>query len=109
VKNRRKAMSMQPVDVFRILEVNYKQALTLIPADLNDEFQKKVIKVSDLKEYAGQISIAIQFRDEASMQKIENWLVEHFNKGKFGYKLFQKGIDPSRVYETLLKGIYDYK
>jgi hypothetical protein len=102
-------MSMQPVDVFKILEINYQKAVALIPADLSNEFQKKVIKVNDLKEYAGQISIAIQFRDETSMQKIENWMVEHFNKGGFGHKLFQKGIDPNTVYETLLKGIYDYK
>ncbi|HSW58176.1 MAG TPA: hypothetical protein VLH15_07220, partial [Dehalococcoidales bacterium] len=71
--------------------------------------KSKILRPADLKEYAGQIAIAIQFRDETSMQKIENWLVEHFNKGSFGHKLHTLGIDPIRVYETLLKGIYDYK
>jgi hypothetical protein len=102
-------MSMQPVDVLKILEANYQKAVAMIPPDLAKEFQNKVLRPSDLKEYAGQIAIAIQFRDELSMQRIENWMVEHFNKGGFGKKLFQKGIDPSRVYETLLFGIYDYK
>jgi hypothetical protein len=100
---------MQPVDVLKILESNYQKTLALIPADLSSEFQRKVIRPADLKEYAGQISIAIQFRDETSMQKIENWMVEHFNKGGFGRKLTQKGINPSDVYETLLKGVYDYR
>jgi hypothetical protein len=102
-------MSMQPVDVLKILEGNYQKTLAMIPADLSNEFQRKVIRPGDLKEYAGQIAIAIQFRDELSMQKIENWMVEHFNKGGFGRKLYQKGIDPASVYEALLKGIYDYK
>jgi hypothetical protein len=102
-------MSMQPVDVLKILEGNYQKAVAMIPADLSSEFQRKVIRPVDLKEYAGQICIAIQFRDELAMQQIENWMVEHFNKGGFGRKLFLKGIDPSSVYEALLKGIYDYK
>jgi hypothetical protein len=102
-------VSTQPADVLKILEANYLKAMALIPPDLSREFQNKVIRQPDLKEYAGQISIAIQFRDETSMQVIENWMVEHFNKGGFGRKLYQKGIDPSQVYETLLKGIYDYK
>ncbi len=102
-------MSMQPLEVLKTLEANYQKTISLIPADLSDEFKHKVIRPADLEEYAGQIAIAIQFRDETSMQKIENWMVEHFNKGGFGRKLFQKGINPSTVYETLLKGIYDYK
>jgi hypothetical protein len=102
-------MSMQPVDVLKVLEANYQKTTALIPADLAKEFQQKVIRPSDLKAYAGQIAIAIQFRDELAMQKIENWMVEHFNKGGFGRKLAQKGINPSSIYEELLKGIYDYK
>jgi hypothetical protein len=102
-------MSMQPVDVLKILEANYQSALAMIPADLAPEFQRKVIRPVDLKEYAGQIAIAIQFRDETSMLKIENWMVEHFNKHGFGRKLAAKEVDPNRVFEALLKGIYDYK
>jgi hypothetical protein len=102
-------MSMQAIDVLKILESNYQKTVELIPADLVKEFQHKVIRQSDLKEYAGQIAIAIQFRDELAMQKIENWMVEHFNKGGFGRKLAQKGINPGSIYEVLLKGIYDYK
>ena len=97
------------LDVLKILEANYQKAVELIPSDLSGEFQRKVIRPSDLKDYAGQISIAIQFKDETAMQRIENWMVEHFNRGGFGRKLFLKGIDPSKVYEALLKGIYDYK
>jgi hypothetical protein len=107
--NRRKPVSTQPADVLKILEANYLKAINLLPPDLSHEFQNKVIRRPDLKEYAGQISIAIQFRDETSMQLIQNWMVEHFNKGGFGRKLYQKGINPSQVYEALLKGIYDYK
>lgn len=102
-------MSMQPVDVLKTLESNYQKAMALIPADLSNEFQRKVIRPADLKEYAGQISIAIQFRDETSMQRIQNWMAEHFDKGGFGRKLTQKGINPSDVFETLLRGVYDYK
>ena len=102
-------MTMQHNQVLEILKVNYEKALTMIPADLRNEFQRKILSLNELKEYSQSMAVAIQFRDELSMQKVENWMVEHFSRGGFGRKLVQKGIDPSSVYETLLKGIYDYK
>jgi hypothetical protein len=102
-------MTMQYSQVLEILKVNYAKALELIPPDMRDDFQRKILRLEELKEYSQSMAVAIQFRDELSMQKVENWMVEHFSRGGFGRKLMQKGIDPSRVYETLLKGIYDYK
>jgi hypothetical protein len=36
-------------------------------------------------------------------------MIERFNKGNFGHKLSRKDLDPTKVYESLLKGIYDYR
>ena len=102
-------MTMQHNQVLEILKVNYEKALTMIPDDLRNEFQRKILSLNELTNYSKSMAVAIQFRDELSMQQIENWMVEHFSRGGFGRKLMQKGIDPSNVYETLLKGIYDYK
>jgi hypothetical protein len=76
---------------------------------LRNEFQRKILSLDELTSYSKSMAVAIQFRDEVSMQRVENWIVEHFSRGGFGHKLAQKGINPSSVYETLLKGIYDYK
>jgi hypothetical protein len=101
-------MAIQETEILEILKANYQKALGLMPPDLAKEFQNKVIRPNELQSYASSISVAIQFKDETSMMRIQNWMVDHFNKGGFGKKLAAKGIDPSRVYEQLLKGIYDY-
>lgn len=102
-------MAILDTEIWEILKTNYQKALELIPPDLAKEFQNKVIRPGELRSYASSISVAIQFRDETSMLKIQNWMVDHFKRGGFGKKLAQKGLDPSRIYEQLLKGIYDYK
>jgi len=102
-------MAFQETDVLEILKSNYQRATALMPAELSREFQRKVIRPGDLKDYASAISVATQLRDETSMLKIQNWMVDHFNKGGFGKKLAARGINPNQVYEQLLKGIYDYK
>lgn len=102
-------MTMQYSQVLEILKVNYEKALQLVPPDMRTDIQRKILSLEELKEYSKSMAVAIQFGDELSMQKVENWMVEHFSRGSFGRKLMQKGIDPSSVYETLLKGIYDYK
>jgi hypothetical protein len=102
-------MAFQKTDVLEVLKTNYLKATALMPEELAKEFQRNVIRPGDLKKYASAISVATQFRDETSMLKIQNWMVDHFNKGGFGKKLAAKGIDPNRVYEQLLKGIYDYR
>ncbi len=102
-------MTIKPWEVYSILENNYKNTLEMIPDDLKAEFQKKIIRPSDLDEYARTISLAVQFKDEVSLQKIQNWMIERFNKGNFGHKLSRKDLDPTKVYESLLKGIYDYR
>ena len=94
-------MTMQHNQVLEILKANYEKALTMIPDDLRNEFQRKILSLNELTNYSKSMAVA--------MQQIENWMVEHFSRGGFGRKLMQKGIDPSNVYETLLKGIYDYK
>ena len=102
-------MTMQHNQVLEILKANYEKALTMIPDDLRNEFQRKILSLNELTNYSKSMAVAIQFRDELSMQQIENWMVEHFSRGGFGRKLKQKGIDHNNVYETLLKGIYDNK
>jgi hypothetical protein len=101
-------MAIQGKEVLEKLRANYQKAVEMMPEEMAREFQRKVIRPDDLKEYASAITVAIQLRNETSMLKIQNWMVDHFNKGGFGKKLVEKGIDPSRVYEQLLKGIYDY-
>ena len=102
-------MAIQETEILEILKANYQKAVELMPQDLAKEFQRKVIRPGDLKEYASSIHVAMEFKDETSMLRIQNWMVDHFNKGGFGKKLVKEDIDPSWVYEQLLKGIYDYK
>jgi hypothetical protein len=102
-------MATQDTEILEILKTNYQQAVALMPPDLAKEFQKKVIRTGDLKGYASSISVAIQFRDETSMQRIQNWMIDNFNKHGFGKKLADQGVDPIRIYEQLIKGIYDYR
>ena len=102
-------MAIQDTEILKVLETNYRLAIAQMPPDLAKEFQSKVIRPDELKAYASSITVAIQFGDETSMQRIQNWMIDHFNKHKFGKKLADKGLDPIRIYEQLLKGIYDYK
>jgi hypothetical protein len=102
-------MAMRETEVLEMLKANYQKATGLMPPELAQEFQRKVIRPGDLKAYASSIAVASQFRDETPLLRIQNWMIDHFNKGGFGKKLAAQGIDPSRVYEQLLKGIYDYK
>jgi hypothetical protein len=102
-------MPLQKTDILGILESNYKKALALMTDDLAAEFQHKIVKPELLQDYADTIYVAIQFKDELNALRIENWLVERFKKGGFGKKLIKNGIDPVKVYETLLDGFFDYR
>jgi len=102
-------MAIQETDILEMLKTNYQKATALMPPDLAQEFQRRIIRPGDLKEYASSIAVAIQFGDETSLLRIQNWMVDHFNKGGFGKKLAAEGIDPNQAYEQLLKGIYDYR
>ena len=102
-------MPLQKTDILGILEANYKKALALMTDDLAAEFQRKILKTELLEDYAETIFIAIQIKDEVNALRIENWLVDRFKKGGFGKKLVQNGIDPVRIYETLLDGFFDYR
>ena len=102
-------MPLQKTDILEMLEANYKKALALMTDDLAAEFQRKILKLELLQDYAETIYVAIQFKDEVNVLRIENWLVERFKKGGFGKKLVQNGIDPVKVYETLLEGFFDYR
>jgi hypothetical protein len=101
-------MSIREIDILEMLKNNYQQAIKLLPQDLAGEFQRKIILQSDLKEYASSIYVALQFKDETSMLRIQNWMADHFKRGNFGKKLADKGINPSQVYEQMLKGFFDY-
>ena len=102
-------MALQKTDILGILQTNYKNASALMTSDLAAEFQNKILTPDLLQEYAEKIYVAIQFRDELGAIRIENWLVERFMKGGFSKKLTQNGIDPIKVYETLLDGFFDYR
>ena len=102
-------MSLQKTDILGILEANYKTALALMTDDLAAEFKRKVLTLELLQEYADTICVAIQMKDEVNALRIENWLADRFKKGGFGKKLKDKGVDPVKVYETLLSGFFDYK
>jgi hypothetical protein len=102
-------MSIREGDIFKKLENNYQEAIKLIPEDLAEEFQKKIIRPSDLNEYTSYIYVAIQFKDETSLLKIQNWVADHFKRGNFGKKLADRKVNPSTVYEQMIKGILDYK
>jgi hypothetical protein len=102
-------MPLQKKDILEILEANYQKALALLTDDLAAEFKRKILTRELLQDYAETIYVAIQIKDEVNALRIENWLVERFKKGGFGKKLVQKGIDPVKVYETILDGFFDYR
>jgi hypothetical protein len=102
-------MAVQETEVLAILEANYKKALEQIPADMATEFQRRIITTDDLKSYARSISTAVQFKNTTACLQIQNRVIEQFNFRGFGTKLAQKGINPSSIYELLLKGFFDYK
>jgi hypothetical protein len=102
-------MPLQKTDILEILEANYKKAQALMTDDLSAEFQRKILTLALLQDYAEAIFVAIQVKDEVNALRIENWLVERFSKGGFGKKLVLNGIDPTRVYETILEGFFDYR
>ncbi len=102
-------MPLQKTDILGILEANYNKALSLMTDDLAAEFKRKVITLALLQDYAETIFVAIQMKDEVNAIRIENWLAERFKKGGFGKKLKDNGIDPVKVYETILEGFFDYR
>ncbi len=102
-------MPLQKTDIWEILEANYQKALALMTDDLAAEFKRKILTLALLQDYAATIFVAIQIKDEVNALRIENWLVERFKKGGFGKKLVQNGIDPVKVYETILDGFFDYR
>jgi hypothetical protein len=101
-------MPIHEADILEMLKNNYQLAIKMLPQDMASEFQRKIIQQSDLKEYASSIYVALQFKDETSMLRIQNWMADHFKRGNFGKKLADRKIDPSRVYEQMLKGFFDY-
>ena len=102
-------MAIQDTEILEALKANYQQALSLMPSDLAAEFQRRILPQEDLKNYASSISVAIQFKNKTACLQIQNRMVEQFNFRGFGTRLAQKGINPSQVYEQLLKGFFDYK
>jgi hypothetical protein len=102
-------MAIQESDILAKLIANYQIIIKSLPSDLAFEFQNKIIRTSDLKQYASTILVAMEFKNQTSMIRIENWLVDRFKIGNFGRKLAEKGFNPSSVYEQLLKGFFDYK
>jgi hypothetical protein len=75
-------MAIQDTEILELLKTNYKKAIDLMPPELAQEFQHRVITLNDLKDYSKSISVAIQFRDGTSMQRIQNWMVA-FQQGRF--------------------------
>jgi len=102
-------MPLQKAQILEILKSNYQKALALMPPDLAAEFQKKIIRPSDLYEYTSAIYVARQFNEVDAALKIQNWMADSFKKGNFGRKLMLKNIDPTQVYEQLLAGFFDYR
>jgi|WetSurMetagenome_2_1015567.scaffolds.fasta_scaffold399376_2 hypothetical protein len=102
-------MATQDTEILGALEANYEKALGLMPSDLASEFQRRILPRKDLKDYASSISVAIQFKNKTACLQIQNRMIEQFNFRGFGSKLAQKGINPTQVYEQLLKGFFDYK
>ncbi len=102
-------MSIREGEIFKTLENNYREAIKLMPKDLADEFQRKIIRPKDLNEYTSYIFVAMQFKDDTSLMRIQNWMAEHFKRGNFGKKLADNNVNPVQVYEQMIKGILDYK
>jgi len=102
-------MPLQKTDILEILEGDYQKAQALMTPDRAAEFKRKILKPELLQDYADTIFVAIQLKDELNAIRIENWLVERFQKGGFGKKLVKNGINPIQVYETILRGFFDYR
>ena len=91
------------------LNANNQKVIEMLPPDLAAEYKSKIIRPLDLDQYAATIQVALEFNDQTSMIRIENWLVDRFKIGNFGRKLADKGINPSDIFEQVLKGYFDYK
>jgi hypothetical protein len=102
-------MPVQKETILAKLEANNKKIIEMLPPDLVNEYKSKIIRPLDLKEYTDTIFVALQFNDQTSMIRIENWLADRFKIGNFGRKLAEKGLNPGDVFEQLLKGFFDYK
>jgi len=102
-------MPLQKTEIIAILEANYSTALALMTDDLAAEFKRKIITHELLEGYAENIFVAMQIKDEVNALRIQNWVAERFNKGGFGKKLRDNGIDPIKVYESILAGFFDYR
>jgi hypothetical protein len=102
-------MAIQESDTLAKLTANYNKIIAALPPDLSKEFQTRILTPSDIKEYARTITVALEFKNQTSMIRIENWMLDRFKIGNFGKKLKDKGFNPSDVYEHLLAGFFDYK
>jgi hypothetical protein len=102
-------MPIRKLEILAKLNSNNQKIIELLPPDMVDEYKSKIIRPLDLNEYAATIEVALQFNDQTSMIRIENWLVDRFKIRHFGRKLAEKGFNPSAVYEQLLQGFFDYK
>jgi|WetSurMetagenome_2_1015567.scaffolds.fasta_scaffold600414_2 hypothetical protein len=100
--------SIREGDIFKLLENNYRETIKMLPEDLAKEFQRKIIIPADLNEYTSYVYVALQFKDETSLLRVQNWMADHFKKGNFGKKLADRNINPSQIYERMIKGILDY-
>ena len=99
-------MAIREAEIAAKLVANYEAALKLIPPDLVDEFRRKILKPEDFKAYAKPILVALQFKDVANEVRVQNWILERFQKGNFGRKLLAGKTDPNAVYDRLLEGVF---
>jgi hypothetical protein len=102
-------MPVQKEVILARLNANNQKIIELLPPELVAEYKNKIIRPLDLKEYSETIFVALQFNDQTSMIRIENWLADRFKIGNFGRKLAEKGFNPGDVFEQFLKGFFDYK
>lgn len=100
-------MAIQEADIVSKLSANYEAAINLIPPDMVEEFKRKVLPPDYFKSYAKPILVALEFKDETSMVRVQNWIVDRFKKGNFGRKLAAANADPVKIYERLLEGVFD--
>jgi hypothetical protein len=99
-------MAIREAEIVAKLTANYEAALKLIPPDLVDEFRRKILKPEDFKAYAKPILVALQFGDVTNEVRVQNWILERFQKGNFGRKLLAGKTDPNVVYDRLLEGVF---